>query len=67
MRDVIATGQAPQAIGPYSQAIRAAGLIFTSGQIAIDPATSQVVAGDVSAQTERVLKNLSAVLAAPCS
>jgi len=64
MRDVIATGQAPQAIGPYSQAIRAAGLIFTSGQIAIDPATSQVVAGDVSAQTERVLKNLSAVLAA---
>ena len=64
MRDVIATGQAPQAIGPYSQAIRAAGLIFTSGQIAIDPATSQVVAGDVSAQTERELKNLSAVLAA---
>ncbi len=47
MRDVIATEQAPQAIGPYSQAIRAAGLIFTSGQIAIDPATSQIVAGDV--------------------
>jgi len=64
MRDVIATEQAPQAIGPYSQAIRAAGLIFTSGQIAIDPATSQIVAGDVSAQTERVLKNLSAILQA---
>jgi 2-iminobutanoate/2-iminopropanoate deaminase len=64
MRDVIATHEAPQAIGPYSQAIRAAGLIFTSGQIAIDPATSQVIAGDVSAQTERVLKNLDAVLQA---
>ncbi len=64
MRDVIATGQAPQAIGPYSQAIRAGGLIFTSGQIAIDPATSQIVAGDVGAQTERVLQNLSAILAA---
>jgi 2-iminobutanoate/2-iminopropanoate deaminase len=64
MRDVIATGQAPQAIGPYSQAIRAQGLIFTSGQIAIDPATQQVVAGDVSVQTDRVLKNLSAILQA---
>lgn len=64
MRDVIATVEAPQAIGPYSQAIRAAGLIFTSGQIAIDPATSQIVAGDVSAQTERVLKNVSAILRA---
>ncbi len=64
MRDVIATKQAPQAIGPYSQAIRAAGLIFTSGQVAIDPATQQVVPGDVSAQTERVLKNLSNILQA---
>ena len=64
MRDVISTDQAPKAIGPYSQAIRAAGLIFTSGQIAIDPATQQVVAGDVSAQTDRVLKNLAAVLTA---
>lgn len=64
MRDVIATDQAPQAIGPYSQAIRAAGLIFTSGQVAIDPATQQVVPGDVSAQTERVLKNLGAILQA---
>ena len=64
MREVIATDQAPQAIGPYSQAIRAAGLIFTSGQVAIDPATQQVIAGDVSAQTERVLKNLAAILQA---
>ena len=64
MREVIATSQAPKAIGPYSQAIRAAGLIFTSGQVAIDPATQQVVAGDVAAQTDRVLKNLSAILQA---
>lgn len=64
MRDVIATEQAPKAIGPYSQAIRAQGLVFTSGQVAIDPATQQVIAGDVSAQTERVLKNLAAVLQA---
>ena len=64
MREVIATNQAPQAIGPYSQAIRAQGLILTSGQIAIDPATQQVIAGDVGAQTDRVLKNLAAVLQA---
>ncbi len=64
MREVIATEQAPQAIGPYSQAIRAQGLIFTSGQVALDPATAQIVAGDVSAQTDRVLKNLAAILQA---
>jgi 2-iminobutanoate/2-iminopropanoate deaminase len=64
MRQLIATDQAPKAVGPYSQAIRAQGLIFTSGQIPIDPATSQIVAGDVSAQTERVLKNLAAILQA---
>ena len=64
MREVIATEQAPQAIGPYSQAIRAQGLIFTSGQIAIDPATAQIIAGNVRAQTDRVLKNLSAILQA---
>ena len=64
MREVIATDQAPKAIGPYSQAIRAAGLVFTSGQIAIDPATQQVVEGGIAAQTERVLKNLSGVLQA---
>jgi len=64
MREVIATDHAPKAIGPYSQAIRAQGLIFTSGQVAIDPATQQVIAGDVSAQTDRVLKNLDAILQA---
>jgi 2-iminobutanoate/2-iminopropanoate deaminase len=64
MREVIATELAPKAIGPYSQAIRAQGLIFTSGQIALDPATAQIVAGDVSAQTDRVLKNLAAILQA---
>jgi 2-iminobutanoate/2-iminopropanoate deaminase len=64
MREVIGTEQAPKAIGPYSQAIRAQGLIFTSGQIALDPATAQIVAGDVTAQTDRVLKNLAAILQA---
>jgi len=64
MRDVITTKSAPQAIGPYSQAIRANGFIFTSGQIPIDPATQQLIAGDVAAQTERVLKNISAILTA---
>jgi len=64
MREVVSTDGAPKAIGPYSQAIRAAGFIFTSGQVAIDPATQQVIAGDVAAQTDRVLKNLAAVLAA---
>jgi len=64
MREVISTKDAPQAIGPYSQAIKANGLVFTSGQIAIDPSTQQVVAGDVAAQTERVLRNLSEILEA---
>ncbi len=64
MREVIATDQAPKAIGPYSQAVRAQGLVFTSGQVAIDPSTQQVIAGDVSAQTDRVLKNLAAILQA---
>lgn len=64
MRDIIATKDAPQAIGPYSQAIKANGFIFTSGQIAIDPSTQEVVAGDIAAQTERVLRNLSEILEA---
>jgi len=62
MRDVIATKDAPQAIGPYSQAIRANGFVFVSGQVAIDPSTQRVISGDVGAQTDRVLKNLSAIL-----
>ena len=64
MRELISTDGAPKAIGPYSQAIRAAGLLFTSGQIAIDTSTQQVVAGDVAAQTERVLKNLAGIVQA---
>jgi 2-iminobutanoate/2-iminopropanoate deaminase len=64
MREVISTKDAPQAIGPYSQAIRANGLVFVSGQVAIDPATQQVIIGDVAAQTNRVLKNLSGILQA---
>ena len=64
MRDVIATQDGPQAIGPYSQAIRANGFVFVSGQVAIDPANQQVIAGDVAAQTDRVLKNVGAILKA---
>jgi 2-iminobutanoate/2-iminopropanoate deaminase len=64
MRDVISSKEAPQAIGPYSQAIRANGFVFVSGQVAIDPSTQQVLGGDVAAQTDRVLKNLSAILSA---
>lgn len=64
MREVISTKDAPQAIGPYSQAIKANGFVFVSGQVAIDPANQQVVAGDVAAQTDRVLRNLSEILEA---
>jgi 2-iminobutanoate/2-iminopropanoate deaminase len=64
MREVIATNAGPKAIGPYSQAIKASGFVFLSGQIALDPATQQLIDGDVSAQTERVLQNLSGILQA---
>jgi 2-iminobutanoate/2-iminopropanoate deaminase len=64
MREVIATDEGPRAIGPYSQAIRANGFVFVSGQVAIDPATQQVIGGDVAAQTERVLRNLAGILKA---
>jgi len=64
MRDVIRTQDAPQAIGPYSQAIRANGFVFVSGQVAIDPSNQQVIAGDIAGQTDRVLTNLSAILKA---
>jgi 2-iminobutanoate/2-iminopropanoate deaminase len=63
-KHVIATSQAPAAIGPYSQAIRSGNLVFVSGQIPIDPATGRVVEGDIAVQTERVLKNLAAILEA---
>ena len=64
MRERIQTDKAPAAIGPYSQAIRAGGFVFASGQIPIDPATGEFVKGGVAEQTEQVLKNLSAVLEA---
>jgi 2-iminobutanoate/2-iminopropanoate deaminase len=62
MRKVISTADAPKAIGPYSQAIRANGFVFVSGQVAIDPANQQVITGDIAAQTDRVRTNLSAIL-----
>ncbi|HLM24915.1 MAG TPA: RidA family protein, partial [Pyrinomonadaceae bacterium] len=64
MRQRIQTENAPAAIGPYSQAIKAGGLVFASGQIPIDPETGELVAGGIAEQTERVLKNLAAVLEA---
>ncbi len=64
MKTIVQTEKAPAAIGPYSQAVKAGGFVFLSGQVALDPASGQVVAGDVRAQTERVMKNLQAVLAA---
>src|SRR5437016_14470697 len=64
MRDVIATKEGPQAIGPYSQAIRVNGFIFVSGQVAIDPANQQFIAGDIAAQTDRAIKNLAGILKA---
>ena len=59
---IVHTDKAPAAIGPYSQAIIAGNLLFTAGQIALDPTTGQIVPGDVTAQTERVMTNLTAVL-----
>jgi 2-iminobutanoate/2-iminopropanoate deaminase len=63
-KTVITTPSAPAAIGPYSQAIRAGSLVFTAGQIALDPATQQVVSGGITEQTTRVLENLKAILEA---
>jgi 2-iminobutanoate/2-iminopropanoate deaminase len=64
MRDVISTNDGPKAIGPYSQAIRANGFVFVSGQVSIDPVTNTLLSGDVGAQTERVMQNLSGILKA---
>lgn len=64
MKKIISTLQAPKAIGPYSQAIVANGLMFVSGQIPVDPATGEIVSPDVKKQTEQSLKNLAAILAA---
>ncbi|HFB62184.1 MAG TPA: RidA family protein [Bacteroidetes bacterium] len=62
MKKIIQTAQAPAAIGPYSQAVEANGLLFISGQVAIDPATGKVVEGGITEQTEQVMQNIKAIL-----
>jgi len=64
MKEVISTTDGPKAIGPYSQAIRANGFVFVSGQVSFDPVTNTLVLGDVGTQTERVLQNVSGILKA---
>ena len=64
MRQAVSTPSAPKAIGPYSQAIRAGSLLFVSGQVPIDPATGQIVNGDIAAQTHRVFQNIGEILKA---
>ena len=64
MKHAFSSPDAPKAIGPYSQAVRAGQLLFVSGQVPLDPATGQIVAGDIAAQTRRVFDNLGAVLKA---
>ena len=61
-KEVLTTKKAPEAIGPYSQAIKAGNLLYTSGQIPIDPATGQIVQGGIEAQTKQVLENINAIL-----
>ena len=64
MKKIIATTEAPAAVGPYSQAVVVGGLLFCAGQIPLDPATGEIVPGDVAAQTDRVCQNIAAVLMA---
>ncbi|MXY16540.1 MAG: reactive intermediate/imine deaminase [Acidobacteria bacterium] len=64
MRTAIETDGAPGAIGPYSQAVRDGRMLFVSGQVALDPTTGELIAGDVAAQTERVMRSAGAILAA---
>lgn len=64
MKKIVQTNRAPDPVGPYNQAVVYNGLVFTAGQIAIDPATNQLVGGDIQTQTRRVLENLGAVLQA---
>ncbi|UCG30320.1 MAG: hypothetical protein JSV53_00145 [candidate division WOR-3 bacterium] len=64
MKDVVSTDKAPAAIGPYSQAIKANGFVFTAGQIALSPTTGEVITGGVAEQTKQVLRNIDAVLGA---
>ena len=61
-KDIISTNKAPQAIGPYSQAVRFGNLLFVSGQIPLDPVTAEIVKGDIKVQTKRILENLNAIL-----
>lgn len=62
MKRIISTDKAPGAIGPYSQAVEANGMLFISGQVPIDPSTGKIVEGDITAQTEQVMKNIGAIL-----
>ena len=64
MKKIVATNEAPQAIGPYSQAIKAGGMLYVSGQIPLVPATGALIAGGIEAQKEQVLKNLQAIVEA---
>ncbi len=64
MKQIVSTDKGPKAIGPYSQAVKANGFIFTAGQIALDPSSGQIVEGDVAKQTVRVLENLKAIVEA---
>lgn len=64
IRQAVATDKAPKAIGPYSQGIKAGNLLFVSGQVPIDPATGNIIEGDIKAQTDRVMRNLTAILEA---
>lgn len=64
MRDAVSTSAAPKALGPYSQAIRAGNLLFVSGQIPVDPATGELVRGDITVETRRVLQNVGEILTA---
>lgn len=64
MKDVVLTEKAPKPIGPYSQAIKSAGFLFASGQVALDPRTNEFLSGDIRQQTDRVLENIKAILEA---
>jgi 2-iminobutanoate/2-iminopropanoate deaminase len=64
MKEIISTDKGPKAIGPYSQAVKANGFVFTAGQVPFDPATGQLIEGDVARQTARVLENLKAIVEA---
>lgn len=67
MKEIVSTSNAPSAIGPYSQAIKTAGLVFTSGQLPIDPVSGEIAVGDIEGQTRCALMNLKAVLEASAS